>query len=230
MKSDFTGLLDIKPQGADKLRVDFSVTNIRAFDLTGSMKPKAKDGNFVPDLKAKFLTTKGAHIVDLLGDTNKAATKALPENAPKKEGAPEDEFNVSGFGSFLGLPELQGGPRRGQAGQGLPRRAEESSSAPSRSTWRPRPPTPCSESTTAAASASPTSQSRSPSPAAPRSSARAAEHDALHRHRLRVNLTVNLDDMLPVRAHIESTTSFSAGAQGGGESRIVMDATYEPGT
>ena len=41
---------------------------------------------------------------------------------------------------------------------------------------------------------------------------------------------VNLDDMLPVRAHIESTTSFSAGAQGGGESRIVMDATYEPAT
>ena len=47
---------------------------------------------------------KGARIVDLLGDTDKAATKALPENAPKKEGTPEDEFDVSGFGSFLGLP------------------------------------------------------------------------------------------------------------------------------
>jgi len=38
----------------------------------------------------------------------------------------------------------------------------------------------------------------------------------------------DLDAQLPVRVHIEQTQNFSFGNQGGGESRVVIDATYEP--
>lgn len=231
MKSDFTGLLDIKPQGADKLRVDFSVTDVRAFDLTGSMKPEAKDGKPVPDLKAKFLTTKGARIVDLLGDTDKAATKALPENAPKKEGTPEDEFDVSGFGSFLGLPpEL---PKEGLV-EGKPVKVSKEDKESFLGTIEVDMET---ETTYTLLKIDNSSGKRIADIKVESESSGAKELSQGGQNMMlsidiasESTFAVNLDDMLPVRAHIESTTSFSAGAQGGGESRIVMDATYEPAT
>ncbi|HEY0136226.1 MAG TPA: hypothetical protein VGB85_19210, partial [Nannocystis sp.] len=103
MKADLTGLLDISPSGAERLRVGFSVLEVRALELTGGMKPEAKDGKPAPDAKAKLLEAKGARIIDLLGDTDKDATKGLPENQ-KKPDAKDDEIDMNSFGSFLGLP------------------------------------------------------------------------------------------------------------------------------
>jgi hypothetical protein len=226
MKSDFSGLLDIKPQGADKLRVDYSVTDVRAFELTGNMNAKPKDGKPAPDYKAKFLTAKGALIVDLLGDTDKAATKALPENAPKKEGT-EDEFDMSGFGSFLGLPpEL---PKDGLVeGKPLKVSKEEKENVFGLEIDME------TETTYTLVKIDSSSGKRvaeikieSESSGAKEMPGR-QEHHALDRRLLRGDPLFNLDDQLPVRSHIESTHQLQRRREGGGEFRVVMDATYEP--
>lgn len=231
MKSDFSGLLDIKPSGADKLRVDYSVTDVRAFELTGSMNEKPKDGKPAPDYKAKFLTTKGARIVDLLGDTDKAATKALPENAPKKEGTPEDEFDVSGFGSFLGLPpEL---PKDGLV-EGKPLKVSKEDTENFFGAFE----IDMETETTYTLVKIDNSSGKRIADIKVESESSGAKELAQGGQTMMLSIdiaseatfSVNLDDMLPVRAHIESTTNFNAGAQGGGENRIVMDATYEPAT
>jgi hypothetical protein len=230
MKSDFSGLLDIKPQGADKLRVDYSVTDVRAFELTGNMNAKPKDGKPAPDYKAKFLTTKGALIVDLLGDTDKAATKALPENAPKKEGT-EDEFDVSGFGSFLGLPpELPKDPLV----EGKPLKVSKEEKQNFFGAFEIDMET---ETTYTLVKIDSSSGKRVADIKVESESSGAKELSQGGQTMMlsidtssEASFSVNLDDMLPVRSHIESTTNFNAGAQGGGETRVVMDATYEPAT
>ena len=50
MKADITGLLDINDAGPDKLKVGFSILDVRQFELTGGMKPTPKDGKPAPDL------------------------------------------------------------------------------------------------------------------------------------------------------------------------------------
>lgn len=230
MKSDFSGLLDIKPQGTDKLRVDYSVTDVRAFELTGNMNAKPKDGKPAPDYKAQFLTAKGALIVDLLGDTDKAATKALPENAPKKDGA-EDEFDVSGFGSFLGLPpEL---PKDGLV-EGKPLKVSKEDKQNFFGAFE----IDMEVETTYTLVKIDTSSGKRIADIKVESESSGAKELSQGGQNMMLSIdttseatfSVNLDDMLPIRSHIESTTNFNAGAQGGGETRIVMDATYEPAT
>ena len=41
-------------------------------------------------------------------------------------------------------------------------------------------------------------------------------------------LVFNLDDQLPVSMHVEQTSNFAFGSQGGGETRVVIDATFSP--
>ncbi len=227
MKADITALLDVAPSGADKLRVGFSVLEVRSFDLSGQMKPEPKDGKPVPDLKAKMLETKGARVVDLLGDTDDAATKALPENA-KKEGAAVDEYDMSSFGGFFGLPPEM--PREGLV-EGTPLKIskEEKESFSGIEIDME------TETTYTLVKIDSSSGKRIAEVKIESESSGAKElSQGGQSMMLSIDITsegtvaFNLDDQIPVRSHLESTTNFSAGEKGGGESRIVMDATYEP--
>lgn len=227
MKADITGLLDITPSGADKLRVGFSVLDVRTFELVGAMKPEAKDGKPVPDLKAKLLEAKGARIVDLLGDADKEASKALPENA-KKEGAAVDEYDMSSFGSFLGLPPEM--PKDGLT-EGKPLKVSKEDKENLLGIEMDMD----VETTYTLVKIDSTSGKRV-AEIKIESEASGAKEMSQGGKSIMLSVDIasestvkfNLDDQLPVAAHIESTTSFSAGSEGGGESRIVMDSTYEP--
>ena len=229
MKADLTGLLDISPSGNERLRVGFSVLDVRTFDLTGAMKPEPKDGKPVPDLKAKLLEAKGARIVDLLGDADKAATKALPENT-KKEGAPADEYDMSSFGSFLGLPPEM--PKDGLT-EGKPLKVSKEDKENIFGIEIDM-----DVETTYTLVKVDNSSGKRIADVKIESEASGAKELSQGGKTMMLSVDVasestvkfNLDDQLPVSSHIESTTSFSAGAEGGGESRIVMDATYELAT
>lgn len=227
MKADLTALLDVAPSGADKLRVGFSVLEIRSFELTGGMKPEPKDGKPVPDLKAKMMETRGARIVDLLGDADKDATKALPENT-KKEGAPVDEYDMSSFGGFFGLPPemprdalVEGTPLK------ISKEEKESFSGIEIDME--------TETTYTLVKIDSSSGKRIAEIKIDSESSGAKELSQGGKTMMlsidvasESTVSFNLDDQLPVRSHLESTTNFSAGSEGGGESRVVMDATYEP--
>jgi hypothetical protein len=228
MKADLTGLLDISPSGADRLRVGFSVLEVRALELTGGMKPEAKDGKPAPDAKAKLLEAKGARIIDLLGDTDKNATKALPENQ-KKPDAKEDEVDMNSFGSFLGLPPEM--PKDGLV-EGTPLKISKEEKENFFGGLEIDMET---ETTYTLVKIDNSSGKRIADIKIESESSGAKEMSQGGRSMMisvdiasEATIAFNLDDQLPVRTHIESTTSFSAGSEGGGESRIVMDATYEP--
>ena len=227
MTADITGLLDITPAGTDKLRVGFSVLEVRTFELTGGMKPEPKDGKPVPDLKAKLLEAKGARIVDLLGDADKDATKALPENA-KKEGAAVDEYDMSSFGSFLSLPPDM--PKAGLT-EGKPLKVEKEDKENIFGFEIDM-----EVETTYTLTGIDNSSGKRIANIKIESEASGAKEMTQGGKSMMLSVDIasestvkfNLDDQIPVGAHVESTTTFSAGEQGGGESRIVMDSTYEP--
>lgn len=228
MKADLTGLLDISPSGAERLRVGFSVLEVRALELTGGMKPEAKDGKPAPDAKAKLLEAKGARIVDLLGDTDKEATKTLPENQ-KKADAKQDDIDMNSFGSFLGLPPEM--PRDGLV-EGTPLKISKEEKENFFGGLEIDMET---ETTYTLVKIDNSSGKRIADIKIESESSGAKEMSQGGRSMMisvdvasESTLSFNLDDMLPIRSHIESTTNFSAGSDGGGESRIVMDATYEP--
>ncbi len=228
MKADITGLLDISPSGAERLRVGFSVLEVRALELTGGMKPEAKDGKPAPDAKASLLAATGARIVDLLGDTDKDATKALPENQKKPEGK-EDEVDMSSFGSFLGLPPEM--PKDGLV-EGKPLKVSKEEKENFFGGMEIDMET---ETTYTLVKIDSSSGKRIADIKVESESSGAKELSQGGKSMMisvdiasEATIVFNLDDQIPVRAHIESTTNFSAGTEGGGESRIVMDATYEP--
>jgi len=103
IKVDASGLLDVSDAGSGKLKVGYSLLEVRELEVTGALKPKPKEGQPAPDLKAQLLAGKGARIVDLLGEEDDAATKVLPEN--KKPETKQDEFDAGSFASFLGMPD-----------------------------------------------------------------------------------------------------------------------------
>ena len=228
MKADITGLLDISPSGAERLRVGFSVLEVRALELTGGMKPEAKDGKPAPDAKANLLAATGARIIDLLGDTDKAATKALPENQ-KKPDAKEDELDMSSFGSFLGLPPEM--PKDGLA-EGKPLKVSKEE----KETFFGGIEIDMETETTYTLVKIDSSSGKRIADIKVESESSGAKELSQGGKSMMISVDIaseatiafNLDDQIPVRTHIESTTSFSAGTEGGGESRIVMDASYEP--
>ena len=227
MKADITGLLDISAASPDKLKVAFSILEVRQFDLVGSMKPEAKDGKPAPDLKAKLQAATGARVVDLLGDADKDATKALPENA-KKEGAKPDEDDMSSFGSFLGLPpEL---PKDGLAeGKPLKISKEDKENVFGLEIDM-------EIETTYTLVKIDSSSGKRVAEIKIDSESTGAKEMAQGGKSIMLALDVtseatvhfNLDDQLPVRPHTESPQTSGAGAEAGGEFRVVMDSTYEP--
>ena len=101
---DVTGLLDVTPTGKDKLKVAFSVAEVRAVNVSDGMLPKPKEGEAPVDPKAALLKATGAEIVDLKGDTDKEATKALPEVAALKDDKSPEALYAGLASGFLGLP------------------------------------------------------------------------------------------------------------------------------
>lgn len=228
MKADITGLLDIADAGANKLKVAFSILDVREFELTGGMKPEAKDGKPVPDLKAKLKEAKGARVIDLQGETDKAATKALPENAPKKEGEKADEFDMSSFGSFLGLPSEM--PKDGlTAGKPVKVSKEEKENVFGLEIDME------TETTYTLVKVDESSGKRLAEIKIESESSGAKEMSQGGKSIMlsldvasESTLVFNLDDQIPVSNRLQSTQNFSAGSEGGGEFRINIDATYAP--
>jgi len=228
MKADITGLLDLSDAGTDKLKVAYSILDVREFELSGGMKPEPKDGKPVPDLKAKLKEAKGARIIDMLGDTDKAATKALPENAPKKEGEPADELDMSSFGSFLGLPSEM--PKDGLV-EGKPVKVskEEKENVFGLEIDME------TETTYTLVKVDNSSGKRLAEIKIESESSGAKEMSQGGKSMMlsldvtsESTLVFNLDDQLPVSNTMQSTQNFSAGSEGGGEFRVTLNATYAP--
>lgn len=95
LKIDATSLLDVGAAG-DKLKVGFRMLEVRSIETSGEMKQEPKAGEPPPDLKAKLMAATGAKVVDLHGNADEEATKALAENADKKGPNLSD--------AFIGLP------------------------------------------------------------------------------------------------------------------------------
>ncbi len=228
MKADITGLLDVSDAGPDKLKINFSILDVRQFELSGGMKPEPKDGKPVPDLNAKLKEAKGARIIDMLGETDKAATKALPENATKKEGAPPDELDMSSFGSFLGLPSEM--PKDGLVeGKPLKVSKEEKENVFGLEIDM-------ETETTYTLVKVDNSSGKRLAEIRIESESSGAKEMAQGGKNIMLSLDVtsestlifNLDDQLPVKNTLSSTQNFSAGNEGGGEFRVTLDATYAP--
>lgn len=229
MKADVTGLLDITTTGADKLKVAYSMLEVRAFDLTGQMKPEPKDGQPVPDLKAKLQEAKGARIVDLLGDADKDATKALPENK-KPEGDKADPYDMSSFGAFLGLPpEMPKDPL--PEGKPVKVKKEEKESLFGQLEIDMETETTYTLVKVDSSSGKRVAEIKIDSESSGANEIRQGSQSVMVSLDVTSEGTVwfNLDDQIPVRSHLESTQAFSAGPQGG-DFRIIIDATYEPAT
>jgi hypothetical protein len=89
-KAQLTGLLDVQP-AADKLKVHWKVAEVASLELKGMLKPKQEEGKPAPKDPKEVLLAKGAgdFVVDLRGETDKEATKALPENEARRKEAEE---------------------------------------------------------------------------------------------------------------------------------------------
>lgn len=230
MKADITGLLDLTDAGTDKLKVAYSILDVRQFELSGGMKPEPKDGKPVPDLTAKLKEAKGARVIDMLGETDKAATKALPENAPKKEGEAKDDLDMSSFGSFLGLPSEM--PKDGLV-EGKPVKVskEEKENVFGLEIDME------TETTYTLVKVDNSSGKRLAEIKIESESSGAKEMSQGGKSMMlsldvtsESTLVFNLDDQVPVSNNLQSTQNFSAGSEGGGEFRVSINATYAPAT
>ena len=71
-------------QSTGKLKVGFTVAEVRLVEVSKNLLENFKETP-PPDVTALVKAVTGAQVVDLHGDTDEAATKALPEkSAPKK--------------------------------------------------------------------------------------------------------------------------------------------------
>lgn len=226
VKVDATGLLDISDAGNGKLKVGYSVLEVRGFEMSGALKPTAKEGQPVPDLKAQLLSGKGARIIDLLGEEDDKASEALPENAKPKEES--KEFDVGTFASFLGVPgDL---PQDGLV-PGKP--------------WKVKKEKPeklgnleidMEIDMTYTLVKIDASSGKRLAEIKIESEASGAKEMAQGGKNMMISLDTaseskivwNLDDQIPVSSHIEATQAGNFGQYGSGETRVVIDATYEP--
>lgn len=232
-KVDATGLLDVSDAGNGKLRLNYSVLEVRQLDATGAVKPQPKDGQPAPDLKAELLAGKGAKIIDLMGEIDEDATKALPENAKKAaEKDKEKEGEGGGFGgnlaSFLGLPS--GLPTEGLT-PGTPwktKKEEKENLGPIAVDME--------VDLTYTLVKIDNSSGKRLAELKIESEASGAKELSQGGQNMMISIdsnaestiVFNLDDQIPVSAHIEVTQAGSYGNFGSGETRIVIDASYEP--
>lgn len=232
MKADVTGLLDVSDAGGGKLKVGYSVLEVRAFELTGQMAPKPKEGKPLPDLKAQLLAGKGAKIVDLRGDEDDKASEALPENKkpPKEQGKEQEELDAGEFASFLGLPpELpEGGLVEGTPVKIKKEKADKLG------------PIEIDMEIDLTYTLVKIDASSGKRLAEIKIEAEASGAKELSQGGQNImisldrttesTLVFNLDDQLPVRSHLESTLAGNFGQFGSNETRFVVDAAYEPAT
>ncbi len=228
---DATGLLDISDAGNGKLKVGYSVLEVRNFEMTGGMKPKPKEGQPPPDLKAQLLAGKGARIIDLLGDEDEKASEALPENAkkPKQEGK-ERELDAGEFASFLGLPANF--PPEGLA-EGTPFKLKKEK--PEKfGTFS----IDMEIDMTYTLVKVDSSSGKRLAELKVEAEASGAKELSQGGQSVMISLDTttestivwNLDEQVPVKSHIESTLAGNYGQFGSDETRIIIDATYEPAT
>lgn len=219
MKADIVGVLDVTGSGADKLKVAYSIAEVRDFTLSGALAPKPKEGEEPKDLKAELAKAAGAEIVDLRGVTDEDATKALAEN---KKG--DDSIGES-VGEFLGLPQL---PEPALTA-GAPIKKEKEDTIALGGSLK----IPVDEESTYTLIAVRDEGGKKVAEIKFESEASGAVDAPQGGGMITVDtasegtIFFNLDDKIPVRVHIEQTQSFGFGDQGG-ESQIVIDSTYEP--
>ncbi len=219
---DLVGTLDITDSGNDTLKVAYKVDEVRDVSFSGVFKPTTKEGETPKDPKEALLSSHGARIIDLVGNPDKDATKALPENK-KPEGEAGDGASDS-IGEFLGLPEL---PEVGlKLGEPVTREKEDTQDLGGLKIPMDI------ESIYTLVKIDESSGKRLAEIAIETEGSGAIEFpngggllsiDQISE----VNLIFNLDDQLPVSVHVEQTTAFSAGSQGGGETQVKIDATFE---
>lgn len=219
MKADLVGVLDVSGSAADKLKVAYSIAEVRDFTLSGVLAPKPKEGEAPKDLKAELAKAAGAEIIDLRGVTDEAATKALPENKREAESISDS------VGEFLGLPQL---PEPALAPGVAVKKEKEDTVALGGSLKIPVD----EESTYTLVKISDEGGKKiaeikfesesSGAVDAPQGGGMITVDSASEG-----TIFFNLDDKVPVRMHVEQTQNFAFGDQGG-ETQIVIDATYEP--
>ena len=227
IKVDATGLLDISDAGNGKLKIGRSVVEVRELEMTGALKPKPKEGEPLPDFKAELLAGKGASIIDALGNEDKGASAALPENAKKKDDA-KSEF--SGFMDFLGLPSDL--PAEGLA-EGTPwktKKEEPAGKGPMAVDME-------SDLTYTLVKIDASSGKRLAELKIEAEASGATEMSQGGQSMMisvdattESTIVFNLDDQIPVSYHLAITQVGTYGQRGSGELRISIDATYEPAT
>ncbi len=218
LNADFSAMLDVSDAGGD-LKVAYSVAELRSLELTGALKPKAKDGAEAPDPAEKFKVLTGASIVSPTGKPDKDKTKALPENADHK---PE----TAQFTTFFQLPELPEKP----LSVGVPVTVEKEEDIDFMGGMKM--PTE-SESIFTLVSVDDSSGKKLATVKIEGETSGALEHpqagmislDATEEH----TLVFNLDDQVPVSVTAEATQAMTFGSQGGAEFSYTLNATYEPG-
>ncbi|HFE45983.1 MAG TPA: hypothetical protein ENJ18_10925 [Nannocystis exedens] len=221
---DLVGTLDISDSGKgnNTLKVVYSVDEVRDLSYSGVFKPTVKEGETPKDPKETLLGSRGARIVDLLGNPDMEASKALPENK-KPEGAGDDDATNS-VGEFLGLPEL---PEVGlKLGEPITREREDSQNLGGLKIPMDI------ESIYTLVKIDESSGQRLAEISIETEGSGATEFPEggglLSIDQIAdINLVFNLDLQLPVSLHVEQTTAFSAGSQGGGETQVKIDATFE---
>lgn len=223
---DLVGTLDITDSGNDTLKVAYKVDEVRDVSYSGVFKPTPKEGETPKDPKEALLSSSGARIIDLVGNPDKDATKALPENKkPEGEGEGQGSDGASdSVGEFLGLPEL---PEVGlKLGEPVTREKEDTQDLGGLKIPMDI------ESIYTLIKIDESSGKRLAEISIETEGSGAIEFpngggllsiDQISE----VNLIFNLDDQLPVSLHVEQTTAFSAGSQGGGETQVKIDATFE---
>lgn len=228
-KVDLTGLLDVTASGADKLKIAYSVLEVRQVELGGVMKPEVKDGQPPPDVKAEMLAAKGGRIVDLRGDEDKAATKALPENAKSEK----DKGGGAGgmVGAFLGLPpEL---PKDGLAeGTPVKEHKEETTTIFGGLEIDMEIDTTYTLVKVDASSGQRLAEVKIESEASGAKEFAQGGQTGMIALDVSSEATVvfNLDSQLPVSVKQQATQAISAGQQGSFEIRYAAEASYEPAT
>lgn len=224
MSADVTGLLDVS-DAAGKLKVAFTVAEVRTLDISESMRPKPKEGEPAPDLKAKLQAASGARVVDLRGKEDEAASKSLPENAAKDKKNDED---VSMAASFLGLPSLPDKPL--VEGSPVKVKKQEPEKMPFGGEIEMD-----TETTFTLVKIDSSSGKRLAEVKFESESSGANEFNQGGRS-FTVSLDVSaegtlvfdLDAQLPVRSSIKSTQVISAGEQGESEFQYTLESTYAP--
>ncbi len=220
---DLVGTLDVSDSGKgnNTLKVAYRVDEVRDVSYSGVFKPTAKDGETPKDPKETLLGSQGARIIDLLGNPDIDASKALPENK-KPEGSHDDAADM--LGEFLGLPEL---PEVGlKLGEPIIREKEDTQNLGGLKIPMDI------ESTYTLVKIDESSGQRLAEIAIETEGSGAIEFPEggglLSIDQIaEINLVFNLDAQLPVSLHVEQTTAFSAGSQGGGETQLKIDATFE---